>query len=74
VFCFEQIQISTQQNLKNTGGLLELIKIITFHTARHNFHTPFYKVCNSTKKVLGHKKIATTQAYGHILDNTQKKN
>jgi integrase len=48
-------------------------KIITFHTARHTTATYLlYKGVSITtvQKILGHKKLATTQIYGHIMDST----
>ena len=48
-------------------------KIITFHTARHTAATfLLYKgvAVTTVQKILGHKKLATTQIYAHIMDAT----
>ncbi|WP_407509144.1 site-specific integrase [Elizabethkingia anophelis] len=48
-------------------------KPVSFHTARHTTATYLlYKGANMTtvQKILGHKKITTTQIYGHIMDMT----
>jgi integrase len=77
VFCFEQITNQyANRTLKILSGLAGIDKVITFHTARHTTATYLlYKGVSLTtvQKVLGHKKIATTQIYGHIMDNTIEK-
>lgn len=77
VFCFEQITNQyANRTLKTLAVLAGINKIITFHTARHTTATYLlYKGVSLTtvQKVLGHKKIATTQIYGHIMDNTIEK-
>lgn len=77
VFCFEQITNQyANRTLKTLAGLAGINKTITFHTARHTAATYLiYKGVSLTtvQKVLGHKKIATTQIYGHIMDNTIEK-
>lgn len=77
VFCFEQITNQyANRTLKTLAGLAGINKTITFHTARHTTATYLlYKGVSLTtvQKVLGHKKIATTQIYGHIMDNTIEK-
>lgn len=77
VFCFEQITNQyANRTLKTLAGLAGIDKLITFHTARHTTATYLlYKGVSLTtvQKVLGHKKIATTQIYGHIMDNTIEK-
>lgn len=77
VFCFEQITNQyANRTLKTLSGLAGINKTITFHTARHTTATYLlYKGVSLTtvQKVLGHKKIATTQIYGHIMDNTIEK-
>jgi integrase len=77
VFCFDQITNQyANRTLKILAGLAEINKTITFHTARHTTATYLlYKGVSLTtvQKVLGHKKIATTQIYGHIMDNTIEK-
>ena len=59
--------------LKEISKVSEVFKPITFHSARHTTATYLlYKGANLTtvQKILGHKKITTTQIYGHIMDNT----
>ena len=75
IFCFSHLTnqhcnrqlkaISTLAGIEN--------KTITFHTARHTTATYLlYKgvAMTTVQKILGHKKIATTQIYGHIMDAT----
>ncbi len=50
-----------------------ILKPLTFHSARHTTATfLLYKGANMTtvQKILGHRKITTTQIYGHIMDMT----
>jgi integrase len=59
--------------LKKIAEESKVFKPITFHSARHTTATfLLYKGANLTtvQKILGHKKISTTQIYGHIMDNT----
>ena len=59
--------------LKTISKLAGINKNITFHTARHTTATfLLYKGANISvvQKILGHKKISTTQIYGHIMDIT----
>lgn len=59
--------------LKKIAEESKVFKPITFHSARHTTATYLlYKGANLTtvQKILGHKKITTTQIYGHIMDNT----
>jgi integrase len=76
VFCFEQITNQyANRTLKILAGLAGIDKRVTFHTARHTTATYLlYKGISLTtvQKVLGHKKIATTQIYGHIMDKTME--
>lgn len=61
------------RQLKTIINKAGILKPVTFHTARHTTATYLlYKGANMTtvQKVLGHKKITTTQIYGHIMDMT----
>jgi integrase len=58
--------------LKEVADLCGIKKELTFHCARHTFATTV-TLCNdvpieSVSKMLGHKKIQTTQHYAKILD------
>jgi integrase len=75
VFCFNHLTNQhCNRQLKEITKLAEIEnKTITFHTARHTTATYLlYKGVSMTtvQKILGHKKIATTQIYGHIMDAT----
>lgn len=75
VFCFEYLTNQhCNRQLKEIAKIAGIKnKIITFHTARHTTATYLlYKGVSITtvQKVLGHKKLATTQIYGHIMDAT----
>lgn len=75
IFCFEHL--TNQHCNRQLKEIAKLAKIenkkITFHTARHTTATYLlYKGVSITtvQKILGHKKLATTQIYGHIMDAT----
>jgi integrase len=75
IFCFKELTNQhCNRQLKEIAKLAEIHdKIITFHTARHTTATYLlYKNVSITtvQKILGHKKLATTQIYGHIMDAT----
>ena len=59
--------------LKEITGACGFKKKITFHVARHTFATTVTLgngvPIDSVSKMLGHKKISTTQIYAKILDN-----
>ena len=74
VFCFEHLSNQHINNyLKEICELAGITKKVTFHTARHTTATfLLYKgvAITTVQKILGHKNIATTQVYGHIMDAT----
>jgi integrase len=75
VFCFEHLTNQhCNRQLKDIANLANIQnKTITFHTARHTTATYLlYKGVSITtvQKILGHKKLSTTQIYGHIMDAT----
>lgn len=75
IFCFSELTNQhCNRQLKEIAKLVGIKdKIITFHTARHTTATYLlYKNVSITtvQKILGHKKLATTQIYGHIMDAT----
>ena len=75
IFCFEHLTNQhCNRQLKEISKLAKIEnKTITFHTARHTTATYLlYKGVSITtvQKILGHKKLATTQIYGHIMDAT----
>ncbi|QYS88038.1 site-specific integrase [Flavobacterium davisii] len=74
-FCFEHL--TNQHCNRQLKEICKLAKIenknLTFHVARHTTATYLlYKGVSITtvQKILGHKKLATTQIYGHIMDTT----
>jgi len=78
IFCFAELTNQhCNRQLKEIAKLAGIKdKTITFHTARHTTATYLlYKNVSITtvQKILGHKKIATTQIYGHIMDATIEK-
>jgi integrase len=74
VFCFEHLSNQHINNyLLKICELAGITKKVTFHTARHTTATYLlYKGVSITtvQKILGHKNLATTQIYGHIMDST----
>ncbi len=62
--------------IKELAAMAEINKTVTFHVARHTQATCLlYKGVNITtvQKLLGHKKIETTQIYAKVMDETIKK-
>lgn len=58
--------------LKDLGAYLEIDGKLNMHKARHTFAVSFMKNKGSVEvlqKLLGHKKISTTQIYGQIVDS-----
>lgn len=75
IFCFEYLTNQhVNRQLKDICKLANIEnKNLTFHVARHTTATYLlYKGVSITtvQKILGHKKLATTQIYGHIMDTT----
>lgn len=62
----------TNAYLKEIATLCEINKELTFHVARHTFATTVTLTngvpIESVSKMLGHKKLQTTQHYAKILD------
>ncbi|KAA6335040.1 Tyrosine recombinase XerC [termite gut metagenome] len=59
--------------LKKLASMAGIKKTVTFHTARHTQATfLLYKGVNITtvQKLLGHKKLQTTQIYSKVMDKT----
>jgi integrase/recombinase XerD len=58
--------------LKEIGDLCGINKEITFHVARHTFATTITLSngvpIDTVSKMLGHKKLQTTQIYAKVLD------
>jgi integrase len=57
--------------LKEIGDICDIRKSLTFHLARHTFATTVTLAngvpIESVSKMLGHKKIATTQVYAKVI-------
>lgn len=69
----EQSNIEINKHLKAIAAKAEINKRVTFHTARHTQATYLlYKGVSITtvQKLLGHKRLETTQIYGKIMDMT----
>lgn len=70
------IQVTSNQNtnlaLKKIAIHCNIHKDLTFHIARHTFATTITLSngvpIESVSKMLGHKRIATTQHYAKIID------
>lgn len=64
------------RSLKEIAELAGIAKPVTFHTARHTNATYLlYEGVNITtvQKILGHKKLQTTQIYSKVMDKTVEK-
>ena len=63
----------TNAYLKEIAACCGIIKELTFHVARHTFATTVTLTngvpIESVSKMLGHKKLQTTQHYAKILDS-----
>ena len=73
--CFKRLENQYINRRLKTIAQLAGIKDrnITFHTARHTTATYLlYKgvAITTVQKILGHKKLATTQIYAHMMDAT----
>ena len=59
--------------LKEIADICGIRKVLTFHIARHTFATTVTLTngvpIESVSKMLGHKKMQTTQHYAKILDS-----
>lgn len=69
----EQTNKITNLNLKAIATAAKINKKVTFHTARHTQATYLlYKGVSITtvQKLLGHKRLETTQIYGKVMDMT----
>lgn len=72
VFAY-QINDTINKHLKAIATIAEINKTVTFHTARHTQATYLlYKGVSITtvQKLLGHKKLETTQIYSKVMDMT----
>lgn len=72
VFPYQQNR-TINTHLTEISNKAEINKKVTFHTARHTQATYLlYKGVSITtvQKLLGHKKIETTQIYGKVMDMT----
>ena len=61
------------RSLKELSALAAVEKLVTFHVARHTAATYLlYRGANVTtiQKLLGHKKLQTTQLYSKVMDMT----
>lgn len=59
--------------LKQLAGMARITKRMTFHTARHTCATTLVYdgvPITSVQKVLGHRKISTTQVYSEVHNAT----
>lgn len=72
VFPYQQNE-TLNTHLKAIAAKAEINKKVTFHTARHTQATLLlYKGVSITtvQKLLGHKRLETTQIYGKVMDMT----
>jgi len=63
----------TNRALKDIAAMAGITKTVTFHTARHTTATfLLYKgvPITTVQKILGHKKLQTTQIYSKVMDLT----
>lgn len=61
------------QHLKVIASKAFITKNVTFHVARHTFATRYIAIggqIQNLQKILGHSKIATTQIYAEVMDES----
>lgn len=69
------LPISGSRALKNWMRRCGIHKDITFHSARHTFATMMLTIGTdiyTTSKLLGHRRVQTTQIYAKIVDEKKK--
>lgn len=75
VFDLPKSMATVEMYIKVWAEFAQIDKHITFHTARHTFAVSIL-TCGgdiyTLSKLLGHKKITTTQIYADILEDTKK--
>lgn len=76
VFSLPKSMVSVEAYIKVWSEFAQIDKHVTFHTARHTFAVTIL-TCGgdiyTLSKLLGHKRVSTTQIYADILDETKKK-
>lgn len=76
VFHLPSSMATVEMYIKIWAEFAKIDKHVTFHTARHTFAVSIL-TCGgdiyTLSKLLGHKKISTTQIYADILEETKKK-
>lgn len=76
VFNLPKSMATVEMYIKLWSEFAKIDKHVTFHTARHTFAVSIL-TCGgdiyTLSKLLGHKKISTTQIYADILEETKKK-
>lgn len=75
VFDLPKSMATVEMYIKIWAEFAQIDKHVTFHTARHTFAVSIL-TCGgdiyTLSKLLGHKKITTTQIYADILEDTKK--
>lgn len=69
-------EVNTNRIIKRWVKKAGISKNITFHSARHTFATMMLDIGTdlyTVSKLLGHRKISTTQIYAKVLDKNKQK-
>lgn len=76
VFKLPKSLVTTEAYIKIWSEFAEINKHVTFHTSRHTFAVNILAKGGdiyTLSKLLGHKRVTTTQIYADILDENKKK-
>ena len=76
VFTFPKSMVTVEAYIKVWSEFAGINKHVTFHTSRHTFSVNILAKGGdiyTLGKLLGHKRITTTQIYAEVLDENKKK-
>ena len=76
VFSLPKSMVTVEAYIKVWSEFAGIEKHVTFHTSRHTFAVNILALGGdiyTLSKLLGHKRVATTQIYAEVLDENKKK-
>ena len=75
VFTLPKSMVTTEAYIKVWSEFAQIDKHITFHSSRHTFAVNILAKGGdiyTLSKLLGHKKVSTTQIYAEVLGESKK--